>query len=143
MAKMPIVLPEVTRLDRVGHVQADALLAHDDRADVELGDVLEDVIDRVADDVLDALLLEDGRDGVSYLHVESLPWLAPVGVLFLVNIEARHRATAKHRWPPGASLSCRSGPLVGCSGVPLSLSTVIGAPVVLEKDFLCVDINRR
>jgi hypothetical protein len=44
-------------------VQADPLLADDDRADVLLGGGLDDLVDRVADEELDAFLLENLRDG--------------------------------------------------------------------------------
>jgi len=54
--------------DGVGHVQAHALLADDDRADVFLGRGLDDLIDRVADEELDAFLLEDLRDGIGGFH---------------------------------------------------------------------------
>jgi hypothetical protein len=54
-------------------VKADPLLADDNWAYIELSRVLEDVIDRVTDDVLNTLLLEDGRDGVSNFHGVSFP----------------------------------------------------------------------
>ena len=54
--------------DRVRHVQADPLLADDDRADVVLGGGLDDLVDRVADEELDAFVLEDLRDGGGGFH---------------------------------------------------------------------------
>jgi len=54
--------------DRVGHVQADPLLAHDDRADVRLGGGLDDRIDRVADQELDPLALQHLRDRRRDIH---------------------------------------------------------------------------
>src|SRR5215471_20034260 len=54
--------------DRVAHMQADALLAHHDRADVGLRRGLDDRVDRIADQKLDALALQDFGDGVGDLH---------------------------------------------------------------------------
>jgi hypothetical protein len=54
-------------------VDAGPLLAHDDRADVDLGRRFDDVVDRVADQELDAFSLEDLGDGVGHLHDDSLP----------------------------------------------------------------------
>ena len=54
--------------DRVRHVQADALLAHDDRADVRFRRRLDDGIDRIADQELHALALQDLRDGRRCFH---------------------------------------------------------------------------
>ncbi len=61
-------LPRREAADGVGHVQADPLLADDDRADVFLGGGLDDLVDRVADEELDAFLLEDLGDGVGGFH---------------------------------------------------------------------------
>ena len=47
----------------IGHVDAGSLLAHDDRPDVGLGRSLDDVVDRIADQELDALALENLGDG--------------------------------------------------------------------------------
>src|SRR5262249_33071395 len=52
----------------VGHVQAGSLLAHDDGANARLGRGLEDRVARVTDQVVDALALEDLRDGAGDLH---------------------------------------------------------------------------
>ena len=54
--------------DGIGHMQADSLLANDDRADIGLGGGLDDGIHRVTDDELDALLLEDLSDRLDYFH---------------------------------------------------------------------------
>src|SRR5581483_8549182 len=54
--------------DGVAHVQADALLAHHDGADVGLGGAFDDRVDRIADQELDALLLEDMGNGISDFH---------------------------------------------------------------------------
>ena len=48
--------------DGVAHMQANALLAHHDRADVGLGRALDDRVDRIADQKFDALALEDLGD---------------------------------------------------------------------------------
>ena len=58
----------MTRRDRVRHVQADALLAHHDRADVGIGGVFDQVIDRIAAEDLDSLTLHDFGDGRAELH---------------------------------------------------------------------------
>jgi hypothetical protein len=59
---------------RVRHVQAGALLAHDDRADAGRRAALQDVIDRIADDRLHALAAQDVGDGVGDFHrLEILP----------------------------------------------------------------------
>jgi hypothetical protein len=54
--------------DRVGHVEAGALLAHDDRADVRLGGRFDDRVDRVADQAFGAFALEDLGDGGGSFH---------------------------------------------------------------------------
>ena len=53
---------------RFGHVQPDALLAHDDRPDAGGRAALEDVVDRIADHGLDALAAQDVGDGVGDFH---------------------------------------------------------------------------
>ena len=68
MAKTPIRWPETHAADRVGHVQAGALLADDDGADVRLRGGLDDRVDRIADEELDAFALEDLGDRVDNLH---------------------------------------------------------------------------
>ena len=54
--------------DRIRHVNADALLAHHDRADVGIGGVFDEVIDRIAAEDFDPLALHDFRDGGAELH---------------------------------------------------------------------------
>ena len=54
--------------DGVRHVQADALLAHDDGADVGGGAVLEDVVDGIADDPLHAFALQDFCNRIAGFH---------------------------------------------------------------------------
>ena len=72
MAKTPIVLAGGDAADGVGHVDADALLADDDRADVGLGRRLDDRVDRVADQELDAFALQDlGNRGADFHVVTS------------------------------------------------------------------------
>ncbi|MEZ4660613.1 MAG: hypothetical protein R2911_23910 [Caldilineaceae bacterium] len=56
----------------VGHVQANALLAHDNRADVHLGRRLNQRVDRVGKEIFNALLFED----VGQLH---LPFIGSSG----------------------------------------------------------------
>ena len=53
---------------RVGHVNARALLADDDRPDVGLRGGLDDGVHRVSDQELDSLTLENLGDGSSALH---------------------------------------------------------------------------
>jgi hypothetical protein len=57
--------------DGVGHVQAGPLLADDDRADVGLRRRFDDGVDRIADEELHALTLENFGDGCGCLHVHS------------------------------------------------------------------------
>jgi hypothetical protein len=54
--------------DRVRHVQARALLPDDDRADVGLSGRFDDGVDRVADEKLDSLTLQDLCNGSGGLH---------------------------------------------------------------------------
>src|SRR5262249_40193591 len=54
--------------DRVGHVQPGALLAHDDRPDVRLRGRLDDLVDRIADEELDALGFQNLCDGLGDFH---------------------------------------------------------------------------
>ena len=58
--------------DGVGHVEPDALLPYDDRADVGLGGRLDDGVDGIADEERDSLALQDLRDGGGGLHVFRL-----------------------------------------------------------------------
>jgi hypothetical protein len=55
----------------VGHVQADALLAHDDRADVDRRAMLDQMVDGIGEEILDALALQDFRDCRAGLHFWS------------------------------------------------------------------------
>src|SRR5690348_12644055 len=52
-------------------MQTDALLAHHDRADIGLGGGLDDRVDRIADQKLDPLALQDFGDGIGDLHEVS------------------------------------------------------------------------
>ncbi len=52
----------------VGHVQADALLADDDGADVDRGAGLDQMIDRIGEEIFDAFLLENVGDRWPGLH---------------------------------------------------------------------------
>ncbi len=54
--------------DGVAHVQADALLAHDDGSDVGLGRRLDDRVDGVADDEVDAFALQDLGNHAGDVH---------------------------------------------------------------------------
>src|SRR5260221_9085581 len=54
--------------DGVAHMQPDALLPHHDRADVGLGRALDDRVDRVADQELDPLRLQDMGDRIGDFH---------------------------------------------------------------------------
>jgi len=53
-------------------VQAGAFLPHQDWADAGCGAALEDVVDRIADDDLDAFAAQDFGDGVGDFHGVSL-----------------------------------------------------------------------
>ncbi len=57
--------------DRVRHVQADALLAHDDRPYVGRRRVLDQVVDRIGAQDLDPFALHDLRDRRTDLHLVS------------------------------------------------------------------------
>ena len=62
--------------DRVCHVQARPLLAHDDRADIRLGGRLDDRVDRIANKELHPFALENLGNGVDDLH--GVPSLSAV-----------------------------------------------------------------
>jgi hypothetical protein len=62
----------------VGHVQADALLAHDDRPDVDRGAVFDQMIDGIGEEILDPLALQDFGDGRAGLHLRFLPFFCRV-----------------------------------------------------------------
>jgi len=57
---------------RICHMQANTLLPHDDRSNVGPGRVLQDMIDRVAENDLDILTLQDFRYRFNDFHVSSL-----------------------------------------------------------------------
>ena len=59
--------------DRVRHVKADAFLPHHHRADVGIGGVFDEVIDRVAAKDLDAFALHDFRNGGAEFHADLSP----------------------------------------------------------------------
>jgi hypothetical protein len=59
--------------DRVGHVQADALLPHHHRADVLRRRVFDEVVHGIAAEDLDALAPHDLSDGFADLHVRLPP----------------------------------------------------------------------
>ena len=61
--------------DRVRHVNADALLAHHDRADVGIGGIFNEMIDRIAAEDFDPLPLHDFRNGGAELHDGLSPGL--------------------------------------------------------------------
>ncbi len=64
--------------DRVGHVQADTFLAHDDRADVGGGGVFQQVVDGIAAEDLDPLALHDFSNCLANLHLDcSHGWTCP------------------------------------------------------------------
>ena len=54
--------------DRVGHVDRDALLANDDRADVRLGRSFDHRVARIRKKQFDAFALEDLRERRGHLH---------------------------------------------------------------------------
>src|SRR6185437_11000301 len=58
----------------IGHVQANALLAHDDRPDVDCGTGLDQMIDRIGEEIFDALFLQDVGDRRAGLHLGVLLW---------------------------------------------------------------------
>ena len=52
-------------------MQADALLADDDRTDIGLGGVFQQMIDRVAAEDFDPLAPHDFRNRVTNLHLDT------------------------------------------------------------------------
>ena len=80
MQNAPILRPGRHAGDRVGHVQADALLAHDDRADIGRGGEFEQMVDGIAAEDLDSLAFHDFRDSLTDLH-SSIPLSWLVGAL--------------------------------------------------------------
>ena len=59
--------------DRVRHVEADALLAHDDRPDVGGGRVFQQMVDGIAAEDLDPLALHDFGNCLANLHLDFSP----------------------------------------------------------------------
>ncbi|MEL0021688.1 MAG: hypothetical protein VW709_17625 [Rickettsiales bacterium] len=59
--------------DRVGHMQADPFLAHDDRPDIAVRDIFQQVIDRIADDAVNTLALQNLDDRFDCFHGRTLP----------------------------------------------------------------------
>ena len=88
--------------DGVRHVQPDALLAHDDRADAGGRTVLEDVVDGIADDPLHALALQDLGNRIAGLHGSS--------ALAIWRV-------APHLWSSLPSLGRSPGSVEGCFSI--------------------------
>ena len=65
--------------DGVGHVQADALLAHDHRADVGRGGEFQQVVDRIAAEDLDPLALHNLSDSLTDFHPSIPFWFFEFG----------------------------------------------------------------
>ena len=61
--------------DRVRHVDADAFLPHHHRADIGIGGMFDQMIDRIAAEDLDPLALHDFRNRGAELHDGLPPWL--------------------------------------------------------------------
>ncbi len=57
----------------VRHVQSNPLLPHHHRADIDVGRVLYEMIDRIAAENLDSLALHDFYDGGAEFHADSSP----------------------------------------------------------------------
>src|SRR5260221_2231221 len=74
--------------DGVAHMQPDALLPHHDRADVGLGRTLDDRVDRVADQELDPLALEDLGDRGGDFHRGLLGCAAMAAVCLQLTASA-------------------------------------------------------
>ena len=68
MAKTPMRSPELMRLKASAMCRPTALLAHDDRADVGACGRLDDGVDGIGDEELDALALQDFGYGIGDLH---------------------------------------------------------------------------
>jgi hypothetical protein len=56
----------------VRHMQANALLAHHDGTNIDRRRELDEMIDRISGENLDAFALEDRRDRCPYFHVYSI-----------------------------------------------------------------------
>ena len=61
--------------DGIGHVQADALLADHDGADICGCRKLDEMVHWISEEDLDALAFHDFRDRRSHFHVDELPSL--------------------------------------------------------------------
>ena len=66
--------------NRVRHMQSDPLLPHHHRADVGVGRVLNEMIDRIAAENLDSLALHDFCDGGAEFHADSSPRPAEIAL---------------------------------------------------------------
>ena len=99
--------------DRVRHVNADAFLAHHDRADVGIGGVFDQVIDRIAAEDLDALALHDFRDRSAELHDGLSPCGRPVGPADLATVGTGFCGSVKPRRRLPAEVLICVCPLVG------------------------------
>ena len=103
MQNAPMAVPGGDPRDRVRHVNADAFLPHHDRADVGIGGVFDQVIDRIAAEDFDALALHDFRDRSAELHDGLSPCagrfgpadLATVGTGFAGSVKPRRRLPAE------------------------------------------------
>jgi hypothetical protein len=94
--------------NRVGHMQADPLLPHDNRADVGLRGVLQQMVHRIAAEDLDPLPLHDFSDRVSDFHLSGLP---PRGLQTKLadRLEARLHAGNRRVLATGPPLVFRRG----------------------------------
>ena len=73
--------------DRVRHVHADAFLAHHHRADVGIGGIFDEMIDRIAAEDFDSLPLHDFRNGGAELHDGLSPDAGRFGSADLQQLE--------------------------------------------------------
>ena len=75
-----MVRPEVTREIASAMWMPDALLPHHHGADIGIGGVLDEMIDRIAAENFDSLALHDFRNGGAEFHADLSPKLADVGL---------------------------------------------------------------
>ena len=87
MQNAPMRAPGGDARDRVRHVHADALLPHHHRADVGIGGVFDEMIDRIAAEDLDALALHDFRNRGAELHDGLSPDAGRFGPADLQQLE--------------------------------------------------------
>src|SRR5581483_4789727 len=125
--------------NRIRHVYPDALLAHHDGADVCVGGVLDQMVDRVAAEDLDPLALHDFRDCRAELHGRFSPE-EPADCPTRPSPSWNRNSAAGKAWPGAfrGSPDMRAPPCRGQNAVPRgylinrSLSPSLHGPLTLR-----------